>query len=146
MTLEQLLHILENITPDEHGCHPYPGVHIKPPPRPNIYCTANIAEEGKINSPQIRLHRLVLERKLGRPIRPGFHALHHCDNKRCVNPDHLYEGTHKDNMRDRSLRNPAWLEKARIPFKIYWAKNKDRREMLATLSPEECYQFWRNHP
>lgn len=31
--------------------------------------------------------------------------LHHCDNKLCVNPDHLYVGTHRDNMNDKVARN-----------------------------------------
>lgn len=26
--------------------------------------------------------------------------MHHCDNKKCVRPDHLYLGTQKENIRD----------------------------------------------
>ncbi len=29
---------------------------------------------------------------------------HHCDNRICVNPEHLYEGTQKQNMQDASQR------------------------------------------
>ena len=34
----------------------------------------------------------------------GRHALHTCDNKRCINPDHLYWGTPQQNMDDKVSR------------------------------------------
>ena len=44
-------------------------------------------------------HRVSFELNV-RPIRPGFHICHHCDVRRCVRPDHIFEGTMSDNMRD----------------------------------------------
>lgn len=54
----------------------------------------------KINGKMYRMHRLALAEKLGRPIAKGMYALHTCHNRWCVNTNHLYEGTHEDNMID----------------------------------------------
>lgn len=45
------------------------------------------------------------------PIPEKAHVLHLCDNKKCVNPDHLYLGTHSDNIKDFHTKNPGILEK-----------------------------------
>lgn len=49
-------------------------------------------------------HREALARKLARPIGPGMDACHTCDVRLCVNPDHLYEGTRRQNMADITAR------------------------------------------
>lgn len=37
-------------------------------------------------------------------------VLHTCDNKWCVNPDHLYLGSQSQNMKDKAIRTPEALE------------------------------------
>lgn len=37
-------------------------------------------------------------------IEPGYLVCHHCDNRRCCNPAHLYAGTNRDNIDDMLAR------------------------------------------
>lgn len=52
-----------------------------------------------------RCAKYLLEDKLKRPLKNGFETCHTCNNRLCINPEHLYEGTHKDNGRDLSNSN-----------------------------------------
>lgn len=38
-------------------------------------------------------------------------VLHKCDNKRCINPQHLYLGSTKDNAIDNATRNQEWRKR-----------------------------------
>lgn len=57
---------------------------------------------------QARAHRFSLYAYTGR--QPGLMVLHKCDNPSCVNPLHLEEGTHGDNMRQMAERRRAARE------------------------------------
>jgi hypothetical protein len=46
----------------------------------------------------VKAHRFAF--RISRGHWPITNALHHCDNRRCVNPEHLYDGNQSDNVRD----------------------------------------------
>ena len=48
-------------------------------------------------------HRVSFVIANGNP--PTKLACHRCDNRLCVNPDHIYDGSHSENLRD-AFRNP----------------------------------------
>jgi hypothetical protein len=98
------------------------GVYLAPQARPITYvlkesklgthcwhCVSHYSD-GKVDYPKIarngvriRLSRYMYEREVTR-IPDGYYILHACDNPFCINPDHLYAGTAKDNTQDAILK------------------------------------------
>lgn len=79
--------------------------------------TWNGYPSAKIGGRSRRASRLVLSFAIGRELKTKHQANHKCDRPSCVRPDHLYEGTQADNLRDAVNRgrwkNPIDSDAAR---------------------------------
>lgn len=56
-----------------------------------------------VNKKNIKAHRISYEMTNGK-IPDGLVIRHKCDNKKCINPNHLETGTNSENINDRELR------------------------------------------
>lgn len=74
-------HAFRNMKPGQRG---YPG--------------------GAYGSKSCRVHRKMLEVKLGKLLPTEIQSCHTCDTPPCCNPDHLYPGTNQQNHLDGGKR------------------------------------------
>lgn len=61
--------------------------------------TANGYGRLTVRGQRVVAHRHSWEMHFG-PIPDGMIVCHHCDNPPCIRPDHLFLGSHQDNMAD----------------------------------------------
>lgn len=69
-----------------------------------VLWTGNLSSEGygriNIDGKIVYIHRIVYALCSG-AIPEGLFICHKCDVTCCINPNHLFSGTHSDNMRDK---------------------------------------------
>jgi hypothetical protein len=78
-------------------------------------------------------HRVSYEMAYG-AIPDGMDILHRCDMPSCVRPDHLWTGTHMDNMRDMEAKgrgNHAYGERINTA-KLTWTEVREIRRRYQT--------------
>jgi hypothetical protein len=69
----------------------------------------------------LKSHRISFEIHYGK-IEVGKHICHKCGNSKCCNPNHLYEGTPKENWHDAIKHNTAHKLPRIDPEKVHCAK------------------------
>lgn len=62
----------------------------------------------------------------------GLFVCHHCDNPACVNPHHLFLGTHQDNMGDKVRKGRQIRGEDNVHAKLTGADVMRVRELAAT--------------
>lgn len=109
-------------------------------PEPNSGCwlwLEGIAEGyGRFHLPdprrKVQAHRLIYELTFD-SIPCGFEIRHKCDNRACVNPDHMEVGTKQDNRADMARRNRGVRSRLGMPFGVREDRSRDRLAYCATF-------------
>ena len=108
---------------DENGCWVWQGALS------NGYAEASWWRRGPKRVP-----RYILETQLGRELNRDELVCHTCDNRRCVNPSHLFLGSSLDNAID-------CVRKDRHGRKLNWTQVKKIRRLNDLPAPKVAARF-----
>ena len=85
-------------------------------------------------------HRISYEMHKGE-IPNGIFVCHTCDNRKCVNPEHLFLGTAKDNYDDAISKNRIPIKPRKHPSLSSYYKGRCRCEQCKKLVSESLLKY-----
>lgn len=114
--------LMKNTRKDEKsGCWLWEGAKLKP------------GSYGRMNyngKPYALAHRVAYEIFIG-PFDQSLDVLHDCDTPACINPHHLFLGTHQDNMADMLAKGRGQRGSRSGVAKLTEAKIQEIRQLAA---------------
>lgn len=122
---DRLKKLLDEATVTESGCM-----------EPTIGCTGRSGRATlNVNGKSIHVTRLLIPFLMQNPVDiTGLDVRHTCDNRKCINPEHLLLGTRSDNEQDK-LSRPS----GNRSIKLNWNDVRLIRELYATdLYSQQC--------
>jgi hypothetical protein len=123
---DRLSNSVERVT--ETGCWLWMG-----------YCDKNGYGRVTLGRKNAQAHRHSYSEFVG-PIPKDMYVCHRCDVPSCINPDHLFLGTQKQNMLDRDKKGrvasgerngKTWLTEAQVKMirHLYFAERRKQNEI-----------------